>query len=288
MLLKVFKHDFKACVRYEVPILFALLGAVVLGCVNIVLLAPEIFQTSETISEITSTIGYFGLIFVLIAMVAVALMMTFILYVRFYNSMATDEAYLTLTLPVKPSALIAGKLFSALLWSVISLAALALSVFVFLTTAVLVVAEDSINIFQIYGEFFVEVWDSIVRIFAENGWLAVLNIIEVVVGWVVGFLTIYFAILFASSFAKKHKILSAVSVVFGVNLVVSIVTSLIKNAVETSGVFLGEADIIDMLLGNYKEILMFECGVDIVINILLGALFFWLSTFLIKKKVNLD
>ena len=130
MLLKVFKHDFKTASRYELPVLIGLLLATVIGCVDVFILSAVVNGSRENnvfVTMIGSIVGSLGMLLGFIAVAAGGSIMVFMLYYRFYKSMVTDEAYLTLTLPVSPTKLLLGKLFSALLWMLISAVATALS-----------------------------------------------------------------------------------------------------------------------------------------------------------------
>lgn len=281
MLLKIFKHDFKTCARYEVPILLALLGATVLGVVDLFLISLSVKDqiSSDTIEGIGAVLGMMGLMFVIFLISAAASVMMFMIYYRFYKSMITDEAYLTLTLPVKPSSLITGKLLSALVWYVISIAAIVASFVIIVTSGGLMFAEGLEGI----AEFFAELgyaFGDLIEILELGSGSAVLFAATMVVGAVSGLLQIFFSILFAGSIVKKYKALCAVGMVLGINFVVSSISQTILSVANISSSF-----ILEMSFGSFMNL---QLGVQLVIQIALGVAFYFLSCHLVKHKVNLE
>jgi len=281
MLLKVFKHDFKTCARYEVPILFGLLGATVLGIIDIFLISLSVsdFALIGTLEGVGAMLGSLGLMFVIIAISAAASVMLFMVYYRFYKSMITDEAYLTLTLPVKPHALILGKLLSAVVWYAISMVAIAASLVLILLSAGMIFAEEVyeiIEFFKMFGGYFGELID----ILELDAGTAILSVLGTVVGAVSGLIQIFFSILFAGSLVKKHKALCAVGMVLGINLVVNSITQTILQVMNFGSLMLE--------LSSFGVYMNIQLVVQLVLQLVLGVVFYFLSCHFIKHKVNLE
>ena len=279
MLLKVFKHDFKTLSRYLIPVLFALLGVTALGCIDVFVINS--YGTETDAGALATMFGSFGLIFIILAIFAVSTVMSIMIYIRFYKSMVTDEAYLTLTLPVKSRTLLTGKLFSALLWSLIGIVGTAISI----SLIALSIGAVTADFFEEFGFIFEVFFDGMSEIILGD-WVAVaLWALMTVVSWVVGFIQVFFAITFAGSIAKRGKVICAVGLILGFNFAVSTISSIINIVISTL-TYMNETDVpYAVMSGNLVRT---EYAVTLVLYTILGVVFFWLSTFLIKKKVNLD
>ncbi len=285
MLLKVFKHDFKTAARFEVPALIAVLCATVLGCLDISLLinitgrSTEDASAFEIISVLVSTLGIY---FVFMAVASAASIMALMLYYRFYKSMIKDEAYLTLTLPVSPTKLLFGKLFSAMLWMTIAGTAVVLSLGAIFACAIAVSGESfpMQEITEAFDELFSEL-----NISAVNWvWMVILAI----VASFENMLQVFMAILFAGSIVKKYKGLAAVGMVFGINFAVSSIMQVVPYFLAIPfGLLLEDAN--GAINPNGIDIyLQINIWIMIVLYAALAVLFFFLSRYFIKNKVNLE
>ncbi len=279
MLLKVFKHDFKTASRYELPVLIGLLLATVIGCVDVFILSAVVngYRVNNVfVTMIGSIVGSLGMLLGFIAVAAGCSIMVFMLYYRFYKSMVTDEAYLTLTLPVSPTKLLLGKLFSAFLWMLISAVATAIS-FCAIFSCVTSIVEEAPSIFQIFSDAYRSMGFTVGNL--------ITYIICAVVTSVSGLLQVFMAILFAGSVAKKHKALAAIGLVFGINFVVSTVSQIISAIISVITAIGSQTS-----SAALESILFIDTNVWIqtVISAGLGVLFFFLSRHLIKNKVNLE
>ncbi len=281
MLLKIFKYDFKTNARSQIPVLIALAAATAIACAYVFIIFTG--DTSTDVGTLSTIFGVLGLISIVFGIFAASLVSNFLLYLRFYKSMVTDEGYLTLTLPVNPRSLIAGKLLSALLWSAIVTAA-TFGAFSTIASIFGSSATESISEFvKIFGVLFGELLD----IMGENIGIIILWSLQTVVVWVAGFMEIFFAIIFAGCIVKKLKALCAIGLIVGFNSAVSTI-SFIINAILSLTVF-ANMDYNGVVSITYSGVpTVYSYIVDIVLYAILGVVFFWLSTFLVKKKVNLD
>jgi hypothetical protein len=280
MLLKIFKHDFKTCARYEVPILFALLGATVLGIVDIMIFGSSVnamnADSESILAGIGTIVGGLGWMFVYWAICITSSIMAFMIYYRFYKSMITDEAYLTLTLPVKPRTLITGKLLSSLLWMLIAGVACA---------AALILVFGGMIYYE-SAEIFIPSYQD----WAEIGVTPLTGVILAVTGVVMAVsstLQVFFAILFAGSIVKKYKALCAIGLVIGINSIVSTVMTVLT---VVGGALILSALPMDALSEAQTVGLVFNVmlGVLCLLSAILGVVFFCISCHLVKHKVNLE
>lgn len=125
MLAKLIKYEMKATSRILVPLYLILFF---MSIVN-----RFIFKMSDD----GKVLGLFNQFMVLtyILSIFIVLIVTFIyMIVRFYRNLLTDEGYLMFTLPVKTHQHITSKLLVTIFWSIISFAAVLLSLFIAFAT----------------------------------------------------------------------------------------------------------------------------------------------------------
>ena len=279
MLVKLFKHDFKALSRTLGPVLIAIGAAAILGFINTLLVFGEHSLLTEADSMIGTGIGMTamaGLILVAMALAAAVTVFAVLIFVRFYRSMVTDEAYLTFTLPISAGKLIAGKFLVALVWMVIGGVAVALAGCVILSGVALADMDYS----------FVEAW----RIFRDfmsafiseiGGGRTVLICILAVVSMLRWYFQVTGAILFGASIVRKNKALAAVGMIFVVNFVVNLILSLF--GVSTIS--------LRMLAPNFGDDVISITAwliIQIAVNVLIAAAFWWMNVRIAKKSVNIE
>ena len=112
MLAKLLKYDFKAMFKIFLPLWGVLL--VVSGVNRLISGSP--LAEGGGMGIFTSLLG---VMYVLLIM-AVMVVTTVIIIARFYQGLLKDEGYLMFTIPVKPWQLLASKLISAMVISIIS------------------------------------------------------------------------------------------------------------------------------------------------------------------------
>ena len=112
MLAKLLKYDFKAMFKIFLPLWGVLL--VVSGINRLISGSP--LAEGGGMGIFTSLLG---VMYVLLIM-AVMVVTTVIIIARFYQGLLKDEGYLMFTIPVKPWQLLASKLISAMVISIIS------------------------------------------------------------------------------------------------------------------------------------------------------------------------
>ncbi len=267
MLAKLLKYDLKSTKKQTVVLLFIVLGATVLGIINEVVrgLLPDeggsfiaramIGNTLRSLEEIAF------LVLAGIFTASVVLMLW-----RFYQSTATDEAYLTFTLPAKTSSILLSKYLA----EIIRCAEILLSAFVggflilftqSLMTGGVQVEED----LEIPGEFWAIFWAAVV--------LAITYAL-------CSMMTYDFAIFTGSVIAKKQKLLAAIGMIFLFHFVTSILVEIfvIGTVVGAFG-----TDGASGLYTYVTTVLWIASGVCV----LLGTLFFFLTERLMRKKLNL-
>ncbi len=266
MLSKLLKHEYRATARIMLPIYVLVVGAALLFNVFMRLadryenVALEIFRvTSISIFAIT-LIGSF---------VVTAGLMVF----RFYKNYMTDEGYLMFTLPVSVPQLIWSKLIVAMTWTVVTVLAAALGVFLG-CLGLFDWNEVLSDLSMFYSQILGELPASYLPLMAVNMFVSSVSF----------FLLVYAAISLGHGFANR-KILLSVVFFFAFNAGVRTISSIfsIFIAVFSEDLFFG--DVTDVIPSSY---LLGTQLLGIGLNLVFAVVFYIVTRLLLKKRLNLQ
>lgn len=197
------------------------------------------------------------------------------LVIRFYKNKFTDEGYLTFTLPVTTHQIVWSSLINFIGWSLITVAVSGLTVG--MTILFGPVEEGFVNqdlwngfgfLLESFGYFFTN------EVELTYGILA---IVQALTGYVLSVVQIMTAITLGASIAKKHKVLASFGIYYGMNLVISIISSLFS--VFSILAEIGSDDIYAGLNITY--------GIQVVLNLALCAAGYLIMNHIMKRKLNL-
>ncbi len=279
MLLTCFKHDFKSLSRTLVPALIGIAGAAAFGFFNALIVTLNTQSDSlqvGVVSNVLNASAVGGLLLAAMLLAAALTVFAVLIFVRFYRSMVTDEAYLTFTLPVTAGQLIASKFIASALWMLIGLAAIGAAGFVVLCG--FTVAIPDVTAFKLVGMFL----DVIREVAKEIPAAFVLWCLYMLVSAVRSYFQITGAILFGASIVRKNKVLIAIVMVLGVNFVVNTVLSLVGISALLPRLYI--ASYTNEQMPDMTTWLIVQCAV----NALLAAGFWWLNWHVAKKSVNIE
>lgn len=276
---KLFKHDFKAILRFGIPMLIAMAIVCVTGCLNSGFMTALLYKTTDE-----GTAGFIiltllsGLIEAIVTIVIIAIPITVevIVLVNYYKSTASDEAYLTFTLPVTPTQVLLSKLLNAVVWSFIM--SLASGLATFLISLVQSLVTKSLMPPDL------EVDHGIESIFEGVGGIALmitLIVIFIIVSAIASQTMCFMAISFGSAITRKNKALSSIGFLFLTNFLYGIVNYIILVICIVIAVIAGIA--IESVVGAINIALAIMIGVSIIF----AVLFFFLTRHTLEKKLNL-
>lgn len=271
MLGKLLKYELKATGRLLGLIYLAVLAvAAITGIVSGITIHREAMINNMT-GEVTATTNSLGMA-ILILIYAILVIAMFVVSVvmileRFYNNLLKGEGYLMHTLPVPTWMHVASKTISAALWYVLAAVVLGLSlVIALLCTGYLP------SIFREFG------WAQIVAAFdGKKLWIvlfvicAFLQIIRVTL--------MFYLSMAIGGCATKHKLFYS-GVAFIVILIILGVIGLASNMSLIFGTMALD-DGSGFPLGN-----LFVR--QIITDLIYSGIFFWLTQFLLKRKLNLE
>ncbi|MCD8156861.1 MAG: hypothetical protein LUD53_05430 [Clostridiales bacterium] len=271
MLGKLLKYEFKSTSRLLGFVYAALLViAVVLG----LLLRGDLngiisYYNTQGMQE--TAIIIFILIYILI-ITAVIVITMFTNIERFYRNMLKGEGYLMHTLPVPTWMHVAAKTISALVYTVLSVCALIVSVFLLLIAS---------NVPWIY----IHEWltDEFIPSLRENGISVALTAIILLVSLIRVILLFYVSMSIGAA-AKKNKLAFSVLAFIAICIVMAVIRT----------IFLS-----DLIAGNASVFFVSDSGASLfystaemirqlVVDLIYSAVFFAGCTFFLGKKLNLE
>ena len=212
-----------------------------------------------------------------IAIFAYVLGSEIFLVIRFYKNKFTDEGYLTFTLPVTSHQIIWSSLINFIGWTVIATVVAGLVI----GTALIVgpVKEGFIN------QELLDSLDYWGYIFERGQWAAekgfvtycVMSVLNGIASALLSVFQIMTAITLGASIAKKHKVLASFGIYYGMNVVISAVSSIFSFVIAFA-----EAE-----TENAYSVLSVTMGIQCVLYLALCAVAYWIMNGMMQKKLNL-
>lgn len=235
---KSLKYEFKAIARRVIPLFITVLVlSVILGIGFIIdgRLLPDAMADGEaSIGEAIMNLAQGIFVAGLFIMIFVAGITVFVMTIqRFYQSFFTDEGYLTFTLPVTVNCHIMTKIVSMILWNL-------MGTVVTLVAYLIMLGGTEIGygtVSSFYAELAEEIsylMMSLSGIPGEYTGSIVLFVIYAVISYIFEILLIYFGISLGCMWSKKHRVIMSIVCIIGVNIVFSIVETIIETVILLS------------------------------------------------------
>ncbi|MCI5649909.1 MAG: hypothetical protein MR332_10865 [Fusicatenibacter sp.] len=208
----------------------------------------------------------------------------FLMIQRYYKSLFSDEGYLTNVLPVTAHAQILSRMLVFAAWFLIDLFCVIGSIFILLLP-LYASAVPKVN----WSEFF-SVYEELSRSlgFANGAAMLIYVIIFCICSIFFAILEYYFSISLGSLFSS-HRVLAAVAIYIGFNTLMQFISSFVM--VGTATKFYSEAHTeIDGISVTYQIASGVHNAllVTLAITILLAIAFYFVSHYVLSKKLNLQ
>ncbi len=197
MFLKIFKYEFKSVLKVMIITIAVSAGlALLLGTFVRILNEIAMNVTSTNAQVYLSLVSGFMTTIARLGISAALVVQEIILFIRFYKSVSSDEAYLTFTLPATAKEQHRSRTLVVLLWGIISAAVMLVDLFIFEA-----LAYGNSEYGGIISELrtMLRFTDIPVILFLEIG------VLEILADLVIG-LEIMLAIMVANKVASKFKI----------------------------------------------------------------------------------
>lgn len=238
---KSLKYEFKAIARKVVPLFITVLVLSVILSIGFIIdgrLLPDATADGEaSVGEAIMNLAQGIFTTGLFIMIFVAGITVFVMTIkRFYTSFFTDEGYLTFTLPVTVNCHIMTKIVSMILWNLMG--AIVTIIAYLIMIGGIEIGYGTVSGF--YAEFADELSYLITSLSGISGDYTgsiVLLVIYAIVSYIFEVLLIYFGISLGCMWSKKHRVVASIACIFGVNIVFSILESIIETIVTVSSVF---------------------------------------------------
>ena len=270
MVNKLIKHDFMALLRLVFPVHIVVLGMAIL------LRITALFESDTSIYAIT--LGS------MIFLYAVSIFVCFIYtkaagIIRFYKNLFTREGYLTFTLPVPTSAHLASKLLVSVIYDI----------FAVITTAISLVVVTSGNLLvELLKAFNYLMKGAVAEAGLSNVLLIALEIVIILFLSTVGSYLMFFSCISIGQLAKKNRILLAVGVYFGYFFISQIFSTIISIAYTFLCFTPWFEKMLEYMVKYPMESWHIMSLVSIASSVLMAGIYYAISHFIIKHRLNLE
>ena len=269
MVKKLIKHEFMALGRMLVPMYIILLGLSII---------TRIIMFFENDSVIYSIISGSSVVVLIIGLIVSTTYTIVSCIIRFYRNLFSKEGYLTFTLPVSVEAHLGTKLFTAVVAYIASLAVI-FSAFCIATSGELLV-----ELFKAAGFIINKASESIgadlIFYIVE---LAILTLVSICSSFL-----LYYACMCIGQLAKRSRILLALGVFFGYYYLTQIIVTfgMVMLTVLENTEFL--SNIFNWINYHPTETGHIVLVGFIILECVLGGIYYIIAHSIMKKKLNLE
>ena len=291
MFKKLIKYDLTSVWRLWWIILLTLPCATVVGSLAIRFAIGSSFSSNIVDVVVTTLATLLGIACFLVIVVAGALTAVLV-YIRFYKNLFSDEGYLTFTLPVSRRSILLAKTLNAFIW--FSLYGVLVFICICIAAIVIPPVDPGQGIFNpiVYEEAGSALSDSfgpfITDLLKLIVWV-IIYITEIILLSAVSLLlsinTVHFCITLGAAVAKKAKVLTAIGVYYGIN-----VLSSLGQQIPSMVFSLGMADEISSYIAGSSlqpGVIALILFIIILMIAAVAAIFYCLTQWLIDRKLNL-
>lgn len=268
MLNKLLKHEWRSF--WKIP---AITNIFLLLFTLLAILSIRLGMWSTENALLQTLLGL-GTFFYIIMLSAIGLVILIYTAIRFYKNLYTDEGYLMHTLPVGKRELIISKLLVSYVWNMITCIVVFCCVFALISSAFIMLDTGII-----WDDFMYELKKIIPYFEESSGMPFPLFCITAVVSFIISFfhsiLMMYASISIGQIFSK-HKVLSSIVAY----ICIYVITRTISSLIATPFAFMESS--------HDAAFLSVTLCLSLVESIIGCVIFFFVTEWLMKKKLNLD
>lgn len=266
MVRKLLKYDFMAFAKVMIPVE---IGVLIIAAVYRFVALFESRSTSYQVFNASTII-----ILVVGMIVATAVCFIFSI-VRFYKNLFTQEGYLSHTLPVSASAHIISKIIVAIVFDLITV------ITILLAASIAMSGDVFAEVLKAGAFLFGRLTDEI----GAHAWLFVIEGILLLAVIILKEHNVLYACVSIGQVAKKHKILLALGIYFGIYIVRQLIGTLLVT-LGLIGNFFAE---LENFLSNYPLLSGHVFLItSIFVELVLTVIYFFITRYMIKNKLNLE
>ena len=267
MLSKLFKYEFKATGRIFLPMYGILLLASVLS---------RLFFSFRGDSDLPSVL----IVMVMVMLFTAVWVVTIVIILRrFWVNLLGREGYLTNVLPVHPWQHVFSKMITAAVWCILGMLVSLLAFLILLSCYVSLFGQHLSDLFRELGILLEELQ---VRGLLGGSISALVLVLFNGLFSCFLFLLMIYAAMCVGQLVNRHRVAASVGAYFGV----SILLSLVENLLGTEVLFDSGAVTISAM-GHLTSINL--ClGLSLLVSALFSVALFFLSTYLLRRRLNLQ
>lgn len=217
MFTKLLKHEWRATRGMLGTLCLVCLGASLLGGLTMrYLIWASTVQEME--QDVIVVLNVLGMVTAIIAVAVTGVAALFLYISRFYKSRFTDEGYLTFTLPVNTHQ----NLLSSMAISAIGMVIVFFVICAALCLWLMIGFSAIPGFYETLWKVLPELWEKFKEANDQIPWrYAGLFLLNVLDGCVSELIMLMLSVTVGSILAKKHKILAAIGVYYGINVLIS-------------------------------------------------------------------
>ena len=291
------KYEWKNIWKAGTLMLLGMLVVTVIGCVVLRMPGGVVTGLLDN-NDINATQSWFvlssfvaTLILYVIMLLASTWGMLIFLGIRFYRSMYTDEGYLSHTLPVTANQLFLSKVLVSGVWYLFITIGIGISVvalIVSLMTGLLNIGELSSVLTQYNGniwEFMADAFYELGRTYEEEMGINLSHyVITLLLTYVAGpFITMVtlFGALTIGQLSSKHKGFMGILAYAGLTILSSIIGSTVQSA------FMFGTNVMSSS-GGFSVTTNMVYDINVITSLLIAAIMYGVSYYIMNRKLNLD
>ena len=272
MLGKIIKHEFRATWKKICGMYAIMIASLIIGIISYNAKDADLGDFTSDIASIVSVISMTVLI---MSMTAASVIIFVILCQRFYQSIYSNQGYLTMTLPVSKINILNGKLITYLIWAIATILVIvpcAWSYICFIDGR-----NEFWDIFEFIGEYIYNCDDILYEF--------ILPIINMLLMIIRVFLYI-FACLSLGQLSNNHKIGMAVVWSFLLRIAESFVSAFISYFfTQSNGPY---SLMLFMFKSTFANTMRTISIFSLVISLIIGGIYYVITLLIMSKKVNLQ
>lgn len=274
MLSKLLKYEFKSTARIFIPLYVVLLVFSLVGRLSLsrMMDGAPINPSFIAFYDLLVGVVMVGYVLVIFSVIIIGLV---VIVQRFYKNLTGREGYLMHTLPVPTHHLVLSKLLVAASWQLVGW------VMMFLSVMLVVYQGETARSLQ---EFFREVGNPISFIFRQLGvnpaGFSLMMVLSIIVSSLASPLMIYAAIALGQLF-KKHRIVGAVGAYIALSMITNTISSVLTTGFNLTGTNLSTTAEMGFFLNGIMIL-------SLVLQILMGVGYFFLTNYILSNHLNLE
>ena len=224
MFTKLLKHEWRATRGMLGTLCLVCLGASLLGGGTMRYLITASYADAQHHAIVV--LNVLAMIAAIIAVAVTGVAALFLLIGRFYKSRFTDEGYLTFTLPVNTHQNLLASMANTAIGMVIIFFVICAALAVWMLIGFSAIPGFYERVREVLPEVWAEICKELRRVETSEIFRCIaLLLVNVLTGAACALVTLMLSVTIGSILAKKHKILAAVGVYYGINMLISMTCS---------------------------------------------------------------